>query len=199
MKSNLELGEGLKASVTRSFRSAEQAQRYFAKQQHALQLHEILDPNNLVLKSFRVDTFRRLDALESLLAEHKQFYSSSVVSFNKDLLNVMSETGELDFQHFLESNASQVETKVHEQAKFFHARQVWIDSARTLIQILDDHEDLYVFDGDTFQFEDDELLERFQDCIDRMDESAKFEKEFVQSRKASVISGLNRLWGAFKR
>jgi len=66
------------------------------------------------------------------------------------------------------------------------------------LTILEEDEDKVYFDGETFQFYDDSLLEKFDECLKSMDEAAEIERFHFETKKFSVATGLRKLFGFLK-
>lgn len=192
------LKQHLKKTTESSVNTAAQAQKYFIARQNELRLEEFLIPENLNSKEFRKDALERLDKLDDLLLEYKAFYSNYMVAVNKQSVGVVGEFSREGSDKAIESYASILENKLHEQSSFFMARKSWIDNMRALIRILDDNREVVYYDGDTFIFKDDDCFEEFNRCIKAIDEAADFEKVFLEYKKHGIMRSLARFRAFFK-
>ena len=198
MKDTNSFNDKIKEQLGSSFRTAGAAQRYFSRKQNSLKLDEFLLPEKLSSKDFRSDGFARLDELEKLLKEHRQFYANFVVSNAKGVFEILAEEDESAIKNAIEASASKMEKKMYEQALFFNARQKWIKSTRMLLTILEEGDDVVFFDGEIFQFCDDPVFEKFEECLRSMDEAAEIERLHIESKRFSFAAGCRNLFGFIK-
>ncbi|WP_282167404.1 hypothetical protein [Shewanella japonica] len=183
---------------TLAFTSIAEATRYFTNQQNALKLEEIINSNNLNLSDFRLDAHKRLDKLEQLLAQYKHYYAQVITGSSKEMLSIISELDKVSFQTALDSSATTLNQKIFEQGLFFKARESWIYNTRTMLNILENNQQHFTYDGDTFECDNDELLTQFNTCVAAMDKAADFEAEFLKNKRNSVLNGLKKVWALIK-
>ncbi|WP_153915926.1 hypothetical protein [Shewanella sp. TC10] len=181
-----------------TFSSIPEATSYFTNQQNALKLEELLNPDKLNLSEFRHEAHIRLDKLEQLLAQYKHFYAQIITGTSKEMLDITSELDKVSFQTVLNSSTTTLNQKMFQQALFFKARESWINNTRIMLNILENNKQHITYDGETFAFNNDELLIQFDICIAAMDEAADFEAEFLKSKRVSMLNGLRKIWGIIK-
>ncbi|MBI3188581.1 MAG: hypothetical protein HYZ31_12040 [Gammaproteobacteria bacterium] len=160
--------------------------------QNSLELEKIFDPSVLLNPVERSQFRDKLKKLVAMFDGYKKYYQTYVVNLTRDMLVIHSELPPEQQKEVTERFMASVQARISEQSCFYTLRQRWVDAVYALLDLMDSSKDCY-FDGQSYCFDKDTDIERFNTIMQEINDVSEMEQKIQQARMERVGKNMNIL------
>jgi hypothetical protein len=164
------------------FSFSEKKNSEFTLLHNSLEMGEITRLENLDSPEKRKISKGKIKAYHEFFDQYKTFIKEYVLKVSKELVEVVKDLPEDDRNEAFLALSQTIQSQLNLKQEFFEYREGWLSGLSLLVECFDCPEGNICLDGDFFEFDNDDDLDRFNTAIELIDRSALAEQIWNEQR-----------------